>query len=428
MTPEDDQELVQYRAEVRGWLEQHLPRRTRGRRSRAAHAPSADDVTASKAVQLEMYEAGYVGITLPTSYGGQGLTPDHERIWYEESSSYAVPIPRGTSTLVTLGIILPTVLAHGTEEQKRAWVPKMLSGEETWAQLLSEPAAGSDLAGLRTRATRDGESWILAGAKVWSSGADVADFGICLARTNWDVPKHRGLTWFRVPLHDERITVRPIREISGGAAFCEEFLDGVVVGDDAVIGQVNGGWTVANTLLSVERSGGPNGGHGITADPEGVSPGTRAAQLPADLVALATKRGRTDDPATRQLIARAQINDYMHAQLTARVMQLITSGSASPAAASYLKLSIGTLLPRRAQLAMEVAGQRGIAWDPEIDGSDATAMNYLNGRIMAIGGGSDQIQRNIIGERLLGLPREPSFDTDKPFREVLEDAKTWGQS
>src|SRR5690606_24117204 len=137
---------------------------------------------------------------------------------------------------------------------KRAWIPRMLRGDELWCQLLSEPGAGSDLAGVLTRATRDGDRWVLNGTKVWSSGALAADYGICLARTNLDVPKHKGLTWFKVPLRDPRVTVRPIREINGSAEFCEEFLDDVVVGDDMVIGEVDGGWPIATTMLNVERT------------------------------------------------------------------------------------------------------------------------------------------------------------------------------
>jgi alkylation response protein AidB-like acyl-CoA dehydrogenase len=419
-------ELERYRADVRAWVKDNLPSRTRDSlRRRTADKIPESQIAASRARQRKVFEAGYLGITLPVEYGGQGLTAEHERIWYEESASYALPVAAGVATYVTLGIVLPTVLAHGSEEQKRDWIPKMLSGEETWAQLLSEPAAGSDLAGLRTRATRDGDQWVINGAKVWSSGADMADFGICLARTDWEVPKHRGLTWFKVPLDDSRVTVRPIREINGSAAFCEEFLDDVIVGDEMVIGAVNGGWPIASTLLAYERAGGSHGGHGIIASAEAPRGPGLSRQLPADLVALAHARGLENDPATRQLIARVHVNDYMQAQLADRVTQLARSGKANPAAASLLKLGIGEVQPRRAQLAMEIAGRAGIAWDADDEDAGATALNYLSGRVMSIGGGSDQIQRNIIAERLLGLPREPSFDTDKPFREVLQNAKQW---
>ena len=169
--------------------------------------------------------------------------------------------------------MLPTLLAHASEDQKRSWIPKILSGEEIWVQLLSEPAAGSDLAGLLTRATRDGETWVLNGTKVWSSGAMSADFGICLARTDWDAPKHRGLTWFKVPLRAPNVTVRPIREINGSSEFCEEFLDDVVVGDDMVIGEVDGGWPIANFMLAVERGGVGGVGSGQPASKLRARPG-----------------------------------------------------------------------------------------------------------------------------------------------------------
>jgi alkylation response protein AidB-like acyl-CoA dehydrogenase len=318
---------------------------------------------------------------------------------------------------VTLGIIVPTLLTHAGEEQKRAWIPRMLSGEEIWCQLLSEPGAGSDLAGIQTRATRDGSSWVLTGSKIWSSGAMSADYGICLARTDWDVPKHRGLTWFKVPLHDELVTVRPVREINGSAEFCEEFLDGVAVGHDMVIGDVNGGWPVAGTMLTLERGGGSGQQAALTP------PGPR--RLAPDLVELAERGGLTGDGAIRQLIAKAHINDYLQAQLTRRVAEAMMAGTMDGTAASLIKLGAGIVTPLRAAAAMEIAGRRGIAWAADEPGATA-AVNFLNGRIMSIAGGSNQIQRNIISERLLGLPREQSVDSDRPFRDVLKDAARFG--
>jgi alkylation response protein AidB-like acyl-CoA dehydrogenase len=321
---------------------------------------------------------------------------------------------------VTQTIVLPTLLAHASEDQKRAWIPRILRGEEIWVQLLSEPGAGSDLAGILTRATRDGERWVLNGSKVWSSGAMSADFGICLARTNWDVPKHRGLTWFKVPLRDPAVTVRPVREINGGSEFCEEFLDDVAVGDDMVIGPVDGGWPIASFMLGVERSGagGAAGAHGA---------GRGARRLAPDLVELAQGRGTTGDAAVRQLIARAHINDYVQAQLTRRCVEAMAAGKADATVASLIKLGLGIVQPLRAAAAMEIAGRLGAAWEHEGGPGHTAALNFLNGRIMSIAGGSDQIQRNIVSERILGLPREPSVDGDRPFREVLRDARHWGR-
>jgi alkylation response protein AidB-like acyl-CoA dehydrogenase len=419
-----DTSLEIYRAEMRAWLEAHLRPRERGAPLHSSRDITQQALAEGRALQRTIHEAGYLGITLPVEYGGQGLTEQHQRIWAEESADYEVPVPGGVSTMVTLGIILPTVLRHGSEEQKRDWIPKMLRGDELWAQLLSEPSAGSDLAGLRTRATRDGDIWLINGTKVWSSGALVADYGVCLARTNWDVPKHRGLTWFKVPLKHPHVTVRPIREINGATDFCEEFLDDVPVTNDMVIGAVDEGWPIANTLLAVERAGGSGGGYGIARSGH-ETPSRGARRLAPDLVAIAEARGLANDGATRQLIARAHTDDYMQTQLNARVMQQIMTGTADPSAASLVKLSIGRLNPRRGQLAMEIAGRTGIAWDRDDAGASGAALGYLNGRIMSIGGGSNQIQRNIISERLLGLPREPSFDSDKPFRDVLRDATQW---
>ncbi|MCU1454181.1 MAG: putative acyl-CoA dehydrogenase [Acidimicrobiales bacterium] len=412
-------DLDAYRTQARAWLAANLTPKDPSKVLRAAHGASPEQLAADRALQKVVYEAGYLGIALPAEYGGQGLTKQHQRIWNEESARYAVPAPGGIASHVTLGIVMPTILAHASEQQKRAWVPKMLSGDELWVQLLSEPGAGSDLAGLLTRATLDGESWVLNGTKVWSSGAMSADFGVCLARTDWDAPKHKGLTWFKVPLADDRVTVRPIREINGSAEFCEEFLDDVVVGPEMVIGEVNEGWAITNTMLAVERGAG--------AAQSGATPAPSDRRLAPDLVALAERRGTSGDPAVRQLIARAHINDFMQAQLTRRLGEAMVAGSVQPVVASFIKLGLGIVQPQRAAAAMEIAGRGGVAWALDDDPGSTASVNFLNGRIMSIAGGSNQIQRNIVSERILGLPREPSPDGDKPFRDVLRDARSWGK-
>lgn len=249
-----------------------------------------------------------------------------------------------------------------------------------------------------------------------------ADYGICLARTDWDAPKHRGLTWFKVPLHDPAVTVRPVREINGSSEFCEEFLDDVAVADDMVIGGVNEGWPIANFMLAVERGGGAGGG-----DASAHFGGGGPRRLAPDLVELAESRGLERDRATRQTIARAHINDYMQNQLVRRAMESMMTGKADPSIASLIKLGFGVVNPLRAGAAMEIGGRTALAWDGGDSPGHAAAVNFLNGRIMSIAGGSNQIQRNIISERLLGLPREPGVDGDKPFREVLRDAKSWGK-
>jgi alkylation response protein AidB-like acyl-CoA dehydrogenase len=412
-------DLDGYRVTARGWLEANVARRDERVELRSAHESSADQLAEDRALQKAMYEAGYVGIALPEEYGGQGLSRRHQQIWSEESAAFAVPAPGGIASHVTLGIVLPTILAHANETQKRQWIPKMLSAEEIWVQLLSEPGAGSDLAGLLTRATADGDAWVLNGTKIWSSGAMSADYGICLARTDWDAPKHRGLTMFKVPLRDERVTVRPVREINGSAEFCEEFLDDVIVTEEMVIGEVNAGWPIANAMLAVERSG-VAGQINLGGD------GSSQRGLAPDLVELASTRGTIGDKAVRQHIARAHINDYMQGELARRVSIAIIAGTANPSIASYIKLGLGLAQPERAALAIEIGGRSAVAWSATDEGTSAASVNFLNGRIMSIAGGSNQIQRNIISERILGLPREPSVDSDKPFRLVLREAKSWG--
>jgi len=410
-------DLDAYRAGAREWIAANLPRREPGAELRGTHDITPDELERDRALQRAQYGAGYVGITVPVEYGGQGLTNKHQRIFNEESAGYAVPAPGGVASHVTFGVVIPTLLRFASEEQKRAWIPKMLRGDEIWVQLLSEPGAGSDLAGILTRATRDGDRWVLDGTKVWSSGARCCNFGICLARTDWDVPKHKGLTMFKVPLLDARVTVRPIREINGSTEFCEEFLDDVVVGDDMVVGELNGGWAVANALLGFERSAGAG------SERAGSGGGRRLAP---DLVALAEARGLEREHATRQLIARAHVNDWVESELIKRVGEAMMAGRADPTIASLIKLDMGIIQPLRAAAAMELAGRNALAWETDGDDGHGAALNFLNGRIWSIAGGSNQIQRNIIGERILGLPREPTADADKPFREVLADAKQWG--
>ncbi len=309
------------------------------------------------------------------------------------------------------------MLRHASPEFLRRHGPAMFAGDELWCQLFSEPSAGSDLAGITTRATRDGDRWLLTGSKVWSSGAVYADYGMCLARTNWDVPKHRGLTWFAVKLDAKGVEIQPIRQINGNSEFCQEFFSDVELTDDDVIGEVDQGWSVAQTMLVFERGAGTPGSAVMAAPPQGLAP---------DLVALARRVGRERDPVVRQLIAKAHTNAYVHGQLARRIAQhLRIDPSAAAGIASYGKLAAGTFLPIRARIGMEIGGPAALLWDDEDVEEQRASLDHLNSRIMSIAGGTNEMQRNAIGERVLGLPREPSFDTKKPFREVLRDAADW---
>jgi alkylation response protein AidB-like acyl-CoA dehydrogenase len=366
-------------------------------------------VAAQKEQARKLFDAGFAGISVPNEYGGQGLTAGHQQAFDEEAAGYDIPVPNHACMM--------PMLMHGRPEFLRRTIPRILAGE-VWVQFFSEPDAGSDLAGIRTRATPDGDRWVLTGAKIWSTGAQTADYGMCLARTSWDVPKHRGLTWFAVRTDLPGLTVQPIKEISGGHDFCQEFLDEVEIADDDRICEVDQGWAMAQTMLVYERGGSLGGTVPAAAPLEG--------QFAPDLVALAQRVGREGDDLVRQRIARAHIHDRVRAALGRRIGQLIQAGTADPAGlASYGKLAAGTFDPIRARIAMEIGGTDAIVWDRgSLDGGNP-ALRYLNGRIMSIAGGSNEMQRNGIGERVLGLPREPSFDAGKPFNEVIRNAAGW---
>ena len=408
----------EFRGQARAWIEANLeplPRGESGRMLRGLDHKTVEGIRPERALQKKLFEGGYAGISFPKEYGGRGLTLLHERAFHEEALRFRTP-DFGIAGGTTMGVCARTMLAHASPEFLRRHIPKILAGEELWVQFFSEPEAGSDLAAVRTRAVRDGDRWILTGAKIWTSGAYYADYGMCLARTNWDVPKHRGLTWFAVRTSAKGVTVRPVKEINGDAEFCEEFFDEVELTDDDLIGEVDQGWTVAQTMLVHERGGGGNAMPRLPSS-HGMAP---------DLVSLARRSGRDKDPVARQLIARAAINDFATAQLNTRIASRMRAAKTmNPGIASYSKLALGVLLPMRAKFAMEIGRGHSIAWAPgDVDGMTPT-LNYLNSRIMSIAGGTNEVQRNGIGERVLGLPREPSFDTNKPFNEVLRNAKNW---
>src|SRR6478752_2446664 len=314
MTSDAKESVEEFRARARAWLAGNVPKREVNPLPRGAHGGR---LGGERSLQRKVFDAGFAGITLPEEYGGQGLTAAHERAFREEAAGYE-PIP--VMNIPCAG----AMLAHASPDFLRRHIPKMLSGENVWVQFFSEPGAGSDLAGVQTRADRDGDRWILNGAKIWSTGAAFADYGMCLARTNWDVPKHQGLTWFAVRCDAPGVIVQPIREISGGEDFCQEFFDDVELSDDDVIGEVNNGWAVTQTMLIYERGGAPASGGLSGGGLVGMQPAKRT--LAPDLVELAQCVGRLQDPQVRQLIARAHINDYARAQLGRRVGQLIAQG------------------------------------------------------------------------------------------------------
>jgi alkylation response protein AidB-like acyl-CoA dehydrogenase len=349
--------------------------------------------------------AGLAGITWPQEYGGQGLTREHQNVFAEEFAGLQQPGWRVTQ--VGLGMCGPTLLALGTEAQKQRYLRPMLRGEEIWCQLFSEPSAGSDLAGLRTRAERDGDGWRVDGQKIWTSHARLSRFGMLIARTNIDVPKHRGITMFVVDMQAPGITVRPIRQITGQSEFNEVFMDGLRLPADAVVGAVDDGWRAAQLMLMNERTTITEGsGRSSSFDVSG-------------LAALAESAGLADASWARQrtarLWARERCLDLLAEAVAAKVRVGVDPGPIGSAA----KLVTAALGKQVAELGVDLAGATGGYYhDPQVRGR-FTGLSQC--RATAIAGGTDEIQRNIIAERVLGLPRDDYGDRGVPFRDLTHN-------
>src|SRR5260221_14509548 len=239
--------VEQFRLRVRGWLAAHVPLKTPDERFLQWEE---EGVARDRAIQRSLWEGRVAGVTVPVDYGGLGLGAAHQQAFREEAGAYRMPHGHRNA----FNVVLPTMLAHASEEMKREFIPQILNGDHLWCQLLSEPSGGSDLAGVLTRATRDGETWVLNGAKIWTTGGHRCDYGICLARTNPEAPKHAGLTMFVVPMKSPGMTVLPLKLTDGTADFCQEFIDNLSIPAHYVIGEVDYGWTVTTTLMQNERT------------------------------------------------------------------------------------------------------------------------------------------------------------------------------
>jgi alkylation response protein AidB-like acyl-CoA dehydrogenase len=395
-------QLREYRQQARAWLADNMPRG--GGRDAHDDDPSPDRLAEVKALQQKLYDAGYAGFTFPVEYGGQGLTLDYERVFLEESVGYDMPV---RSFGVSINILGATLAAFGTHEQKLAHIPRILSGQERWLQFLSEPSGGSDLAGLLTGAVRDGESFIVNGQKTWSTGAHLSDFALCPVRTRWDVPKHKGISVLIIDLRSPGIEIRRIKQINGGAEFCEEFFTDVVVPAANLVGDENQGWRVARGLLEIEHAWVGRGGAGR-------SDGAAVAAL----VSLAKQRGLEADQGIQRQIVGVHVAAEVHKLVAARVSNGMAAGKLPAGYGSLLKLGDDIVSQRRAELGLSLAGVAGVTWLDDQPRGDRWAQGFLGSRSASIAGGTDEIQRNNASERGLGLPREPAFDRDIPFNQV----------
>ena len=407
-TPEIE-DLAAFRARVQRFIEQHLDHRTRSISLRGGHT---DDqqlaiVRHDREMQRALYEAGLAGICFPREYGGQGLTPTHQAVLNEELVSYDYPAHLQSPSISQCA---PVILEFGTEEQKREHLPRILRGDEIWAQFLSEPGGGSDVAGAVTTAVRDGDEWVLNGSKIWTSGAWWSDWALCLARSNWDVPKHRGLTVFMVPIRHAGIELHRIELLSGMNEFCQEFLTDVRIADDQRIGEVDGGWTVGIRWMFHERLG--------TSSPYMTMPRSAHHDIGVAARSVARDAGRLDDPVAKDLIGEARALTLVRQQLPKRLEAAIKAGALNDQGAAIARLFGGMVATRLNTIAFELAGPAAVTWD-EADGATAgIGTDFLIRQVATIAGGTVEMARNVISERVLGMPRERTLDRDIPFREV----------
>jgi alkylation response protein AidB-like acyl-CoA dehydrogenase len=411
--------ISEFRERARAWLDAQAPRRSADAPLTWGEGEFSVVVfhDASDAQELELLAryrawhhrkvaAGFGAIAVPAEFGGLGLTRAHDAAYKEVEAEFDVPRDHEVIS-VTSKLVAPTIDEYGTPAQRERWCRRFFQLDELCCQLFSEPGAGSDLAGLACRAVRDGDQWVLDGQKVWTSTARIAQYGFAICRTDPDVPKHAGLTAFIVPLDADGVEVRPIKQMSGGASFNEVFLSGVRVSDDVRIGAVGDGWKVALTVLGHERATSGSSRRGGGYD---------------ELVMLARHLGRTGDPAVRQGLARAyemmKLREWVRAGAAARAK---ATGSSGPAG-SITKLMWTIAMAHTSDMASQLLGA-SLTADTGDWGTYGWNEHVLGAPGYRIAGGTDEIQRNIIGERVLGLPGEPRVDRDVSFAELARAAR-----
>ena len=394
--------------------------------------------------------SGWAVPTWPSAWFGKDLSrADGVRVQQAIADFGALPAPGG----LALMLAGPTIAVHGSDEQKERYLRDIVTGQKAWCQLFSEPSAGSDLAGLNSRAVKDGEEWIVNGQKVWTSGGQVADLAMLIARTDPDQPKHAGITYFALDMHQPGVEVVPLREMTGRALFNEVFLTDARVPDDAAIGGLNNGWRVANTTLMFERSSLGAGGGSAAASL--ASPGTVAGDLDKragdfvtsggrrgggggtlfgasskGLIQLAKGNGTVTNPSIRQKLMQLHTIGEIARFNNVRAKAAAAAGKDIPGLPNISKLLMSNTVRLSRDLGLEIAGGYGMLHAYDADDrktlDDATGLPFLSGitemALFAQGppiyGGTDQVQRNIIGERVLGLPKEPGFDKNTPFKDL----------
>jgi len=403
----DTPEEAAFRTEVRAWLEKNTALKNPDEATdESSDSVTDEDVKTAKAWQKKKADAGWACMRWPKEFGGRGATSIQQVIWNQEENKRKTP---ADIFGITHGMCGPTVMTHGTDEQRKKWIPGMLTGENVWCQLFSEPAAGSDLAGLRTTAVRDGDDWVINGQKIWTTGAQIADWGIIVVRSDPNVPKHKGLTYFVIDMHAPGVEVRPINQINGGRAFNEVFFTDVRIPDAHRLDDIGNGWRVALTTLMNERASIGGGGGGAAMK---------------DLIELAKRieidgRRAIDDSAVKERLADFMVRARGLRYTGLRSLTALSHGKTPGPEASMGKLVGAVLGQDMAEFGVELQGMAGGAYDPtSSEDGGAWQARFLGFPGLRIAGGTDEVLRNIIAERVLGLPPEIRVDKTVPFKDI----------
>ncbi|MCR9278207.1 MAG: acyl-CoA dehydrogenase family protein [Pseudomonadaceae bacterium] len=405
----DTKEEAAFRAEARSWIAGNAPAHLAAPLASSTfggiNTGDEDPLQAAKAWQKKKADGGWACLQWPTEYGGRGATPMQSVIWSQEEGVYG---KLSGTFIIGQGMCGPTLIAYASEEHKRRFLPKMASGEEIWCQLFSEPVAGSDLAGLRTKAERDGDDWVINGQKIWTSGAQHSDYGILITRTDPTVAKHKGLTMFFLDMKSPGVDIRPIKQVNGQSGFNEVYFDNVRIPDAQRLGDVGNGWQVSLTTLMNERLA--IGGSIATGVPE-------VREL---VESLNMGPGKAiDNPAVRSKLADWYAKSSGLKNTAARSLTALSKGDVPGPENSIGKLVVGGMMQDIAKFAMDIQGFGSLVMDPEVaEGNARFQAMLLRSPAIRIEGGTDQILRNIIAERVLGLPADMRADKGLPYNEI----------
>ena len=395
-------EEAAFRERCRMFLEEHATGVGAGR-AESTNDRGASLMAAAKRFQGALAEAGLAGLVYPAEFGGAGLTRAHDRIWREEYRRY----PDMTSELtISHGMCLPVMNDFGTAEQKRQFMADNVAGRTVWCQMFSEPGAGSDVASLQTKAELDGDEWILNGQKVWTTLGHLSDYGVIVARTNPEAPKHAGISMFIVDMKAPGIEIRPIHQIDGGKHFNEIFFTDVRIPKSWLLGELNNGWNQATAMLMYERVAIGTGSTSGVSHPN------------ADrLIADAVKLGTIKSPVLRQELMKLYCEETTKSLVAMRTRAEMKAGKAPGPGGSLGKLHGAKIARAMRSITSDVHGADIMAYEAD-DTASLLARSILTSFSASIAGGTDEIQKNIIGDRVLGLPREPAVDTKVPFKEL----------